>query len=193
MDVNLIFKIAAIGILVAVLNLILVRSGRDEQALLTTLAGLIVVLMMLLQQISDLFRSGEAAVLAVMDTAARIVAVCLVGALLAVLLKKTSPDMALLLALAVCLGVLAALTKGLEEVVTFLRELLEWGGLSAELFVPLLKTVGIALISRTGGALCRDAGEGAMAGLVEMAGAFAAILVSLPLFRAAWQMLEGLL
>lgn len=55
MDVNLIFKIAAIGILVAVLNLILVRSGRDEQALLTTLAGLIVVLMMLLKQISDLF------------------------------------------------------------------------------------------------------------------------------------------
>ena len=55
MDVNFIFKIAAIGILVAVLNLILVRSGRDEQALLTTLAGLIVVLMMLLQQISDLF------------------------------------------------------------------------------------------------------------------------------------------
>ena len=55
MDVNLIFKIAAIGILVAVLNMILVRSGRDEQALLTTLAGLIVVLMMLLQQISDLF------------------------------------------------------------------------------------------------------------------------------------------
>ena len=55
MDVDLIFKIAAIGILVAVLNLILVRSGRDEQALLTTLASLIVVLMMLLQQISDLF------------------------------------------------------------------------------------------------------------------------------------------
>ena len=55
MEVDLIFKIAAIGSLVAVLNLILVRSGRDEQALLTTLAGLIVVLMMLLQQISDLF------------------------------------------------------------------------------------------------------------------------------------------
>ena len=55
MGVDLIFKIAAIGILVAVLNLFLVRSGRDEQALLTTLAGLIVVLVMLLQQISDLF------------------------------------------------------------------------------------------------------------------------------------------
>ena len=55
MDVDLIFKIAAIGILVAVLNLLLVRSGREEQALMTTLAGLVVVLMMLLQQISDLF------------------------------------------------------------------------------------------------------------------------------------------
>ena len=55
MDVDLIFKIAAIGILVAVLNLLLVCSGREEQALMTTLAGLVVVLMMLVQQISDLF------------------------------------------------------------------------------------------------------------------------------------------
>ncbi len=55
MEVDLIFKIAAIGILVAVLNLLLVRSGREEQALMTTLAGLVVVLMMLVQQISDLF------------------------------------------------------------------------------------------------------------------------------------------
>ena len=55
MDVDLIFKIAALGILVAVLNLLLVRSGREEQAMMTTLAGLVVVLMMLVQQISDLF------------------------------------------------------------------------------------------------------------------------------------------
>ena len=55
MDVDLIFKIAAIGILVAVLNLLLVRSGREEQAMMTTLAGLVVVLMMLVKQISDLF------------------------------------------------------------------------------------------------------------------------------------------
>ncbi len=55
MDVNLIFKIAAIGIIVAVLNTLLVRSGRDDQAMLTTLAGVIVVLMMLIPQISNLF------------------------------------------------------------------------------------------------------------------------------------------
>lgn len=55
MDVDLIFKIAAIGILVSVLNQVLSRSGRDEQATMTTLAGLVVVLMMVVQQISSLF------------------------------------------------------------------------------------------------------------------------------------------
>ena len=55
MEVDLIFKIAAIGILVAVLNQLLVRSGREEQAMMTTLAGLVVVLMILVQKISDLF------------------------------------------------------------------------------------------------------------------------------------------
>ena len=57
MDVDLIFKIAAIGIIVAVLNQVLIRSGREEQAMLTTLAGLIVVLSMIVPQISDLFRA----------------------------------------------------------------------------------------------------------------------------------------
>lgn len=55
MDVDLIFKIAAIGILVSVLNQVLTRSGREEQATMTTLAGLIVVLMMVVQEISNLF------------------------------------------------------------------------------------------------------------------------------------------
>ena len=55
MDVDFIFKIAAIGILVAVLNQLLVRSGREEQAMMTTLAGLVVVLMILVRRISDLF------------------------------------------------------------------------------------------------------------------------------------------
>ncbi len=55
MNVDLIFKIAAVGILVAVLNLLLTRSGRDEQALMTTIAGLVVVLVLVVQQIAELF------------------------------------------------------------------------------------------------------------------------------------------
>ena len=55
MDVDLVFKIAAIGILVAVLNILLSRAGRDEQALMTTIAGLVVVLELVIQKISELF------------------------------------------------------------------------------------------------------------------------------------------
>ena len=55
MDIDLIFRIAAVGIIVSILNQVLSRSGREEQATMTTLAGLIVVLMMLVQKISELF------------------------------------------------------------------------------------------------------------------------------------------
>ena len=57
MDIDFIFKIAAIGIIVAVLNQLLTRSGRDDQAMLTTLAGLVVVLFMVVQVIAELFDS----------------------------------------------------------------------------------------------------------------------------------------
>ncbi len=55
MNVDLIFKIAAVGILVAVLNILLSRSGREEQALMTTIAGLVVVLVILVREIAGLF------------------------------------------------------------------------------------------------------------------------------------------
>lgn len=55
MDINLLFKIAAIGILVAVLHQVLVRAGREDQAMMTTLAGLIIVLTIVIREISTLF------------------------------------------------------------------------------------------------------------------------------------------
>lgn len=60
MEIDLIFKIAAIGIIVSILNQVLSRSGREEQATMTTLAGLVVVLMMLSQKIAELFRLVKA-------------------------------------------------------------------------------------------------------------------------------------
>ena len=57
MDINLLFKIAAVGILVAVLHQVLVRAGREDQAMMKTLAGLVIVLSMVIQQISSLFNT----------------------------------------------------------------------------------------------------------------------------------------
>lgn len=122
----------------------------------------------------------------------RFCALCVTGALLAVLLKRTNPDMALLLALAVCGAALLLLAEPLEEIRDFLTQLADGGQLPAELFAPLVKTVGVALVSRTGSDLCRDAGESAIGSVLETAGAVAAIVVSLPLFRSAWELLRSL-
>lgn len=62
-----------------------------------------------------------------------------------------------------------------------------------ELFVPLLKTLGIAVVSKTCGDVCRDVGQSAMAGLVELAGTLSALLCALPLLTAVWETLWGLL
>lgn len=128
-----------------------------------------------------------------METVLRMSALCLTGALLAVLLRRSGGEMALLLALAVCGTATSLLLEPVQELRSFWEEAAAWGDLPLELFQPLIKTVGIALLSRTGSELCRDAGEGAMASVLETAGAVAAVVVSLPLFRAAWELLGSLL
>lgn len=128
-----------------------------------------------------------------METVLRVTALCLTGALLAALLHRSGGEMALLLSLAVCGVAAMVLMEPLEELRDFWEDAAAWGELPVELFTPLIKTVGIALLSRTGSDLCRDAGEGAIASVLETAGAVAAIAVSLPLFRAAWELLRSLL
>lgn len=128
-----------------------------------------------------------------MDTLLRLAALCLLGALLAVLLRRGGGELALLLVLAVCGVAVALLLEPLGQLRDFWEEASAWGQLPEQLFQPLLKTVCIALICRTGSDLCRDAGEGALASVLETAGAVAAIVVSLPLFRAVWDLLESLL
>ena len=127
-----------------------------------------------------------------MEQVTTMAAVCLLSSVLAVLLKKSNPEMALLLTGAAAFMGLIPLSRSVEEITAFLREMVTMGGLLPELFSPLLKTAAIALISRISSDLCRDAGESAMASLVETAGAFGAILVSLPLMEAVWEMLQVL-
>ena len=121
------------------------------------------------------------------------IAICLVGAVLTLLLEKSHPELAILLALSVCAGLLLFGLSRLGTVLSALKQLAQAGGLSSDLLQPLVKTVGIALVTRTGAELCRDAKQGAIASVVEMAGAFCAIIVSLPLLGAVWELLRGML
>lgn len=120
------------------------------------------------------------------------VVVCLCGAVLGAVLKRNSGAWALAVALSVIAVVGAMLLDTAASIFTMLYTLMEQTGVSGTLFRPLIKTVALALVSRLGSSLCRDAGESAMATLVEVGGAFGAIAVSLPLFTAVWDMLQTL-
>ena len=120
-------------------------------------------------------------------------AVCLVGALLAVVVRRGSPEMSLLLTLGAVTAVLLSLAEPAAEVLRFFARLGERSGVSAELFVPLYKTVAIALVVQVGGDLCRDAGESALASAVEAAGSVCALAAALPLLRAVLELLMELI
>ena len=112
---------------------------------------------------------------------------------MALVLKKTSPEQALLLVLCAAVAGLALLADGLGELVNFLRELGERSGVSETLFVPLYKTVGIGLVVKVGGDLCRDAGGASLASVVETAGTVCALLAAMPLLRRVLELLMELM
>lgn len=120
-------------------------------------------------------------------------AVCVTGALLALVLRQGSPVLALALTLAAAVVVLLSLGESLGQLTAFLAELGRRSGLAPALLAPLYKILGIALVVRAGGDLCRDAGESALAGVVEAAGSVCALLAALPLLEAVLDMLTALL
>ena len=111
-----------------------------------------------------------------MEQVIQVTGLCVVGALLALVVKRGSPETALLLAVGAAVVVALALAGVVKELLAFLGELGSASGVSADLFVPLYKTIGIALVVQVGGNLCRDAGESALASVVETAGTLCALL-----------------
>ncbi len=128
-----------------------------------------------------------------METVIQIAAACVLAALVGLLLKKGSPEAALLVTLAATAVSFLYLSGLLEELLAFLDELAALAGIREALLTPLYKTVGIALVVRMGGSLCRDAGESALASVVETAGTVCAVLVALPLFRTVLETLAELM
>ena len=128
-----------------------------------------------------------------MEQSIQVTAACVIAAILALVLRKESPELALLVILAAVVVAFLGLSGLLMDLMAFLQELSDKTGVSQELFVPLYKTIGIALIVRIGGSLCRDAGGTALAAVIEMAGSICALLVALPLLRAVLSMLLELM
>ena len=128
-----------------------------------------------------------------METMAKLAAVGVTAVVLSAVLKKNTPELALLLALAAGLWMLAQAAAGLGAAVAQMRELAGQAGVSEVLLEPVLKTVALSILTKLTAEICRSAGEGGVAALVETAGAALALLAALPLVRAVAQLMGELL
>lgn len=128
-----------------------------------------------------------------MDYLWRLMAIALIATVFTVLLKKTSPDMALLLQISFCAVTVFLLVDKFHDIVSRGKSIAETMNLPVDYFVPIIKIIAIAIISKVCADICRDADETAIGNIIETAGAFAAILLTLPLFTAAWELLQELL
>lgn len=126
-----------------------------------------------------------------METLVRIAALCLVASVTASLLRRGSAELGLLLALATALLGGALLLGAIGELAALGDELVKLTGLAPSLFAPLVKVTAIALLVRVGGALCRDAGQSALASVLDTAGAICAMGCALPLIGAVVDLIRG--
>lgn len=119
-----------------------------------------------------------------METMVRIAAVGLTAAVLGTVLKKSAPELALLLVVAAGVWILTLTLDGLGAVATLMEELAGVSGLSEELLEPVAKTVALSILTKLTAEMCRSAGESGLASFVELGGTVAALVVALPLMRA---------
>ena len=128
-----------------------------------------------------------------MEQAIQVTGLCVAGAVLALTIRRGSPETALLLSICAAVTVLLAVGQALGEMLDFLKELAQRSGIPNGLLVPLYKTVGIALVVRVGAGLCTDAGESALGKVVETAGAVCALTAALPLLRTVLELMMELM
>lgn len=128
-----------------------------------------------------------------MQALLKVAAVAVVGVLCAAVLRRGAPEFALLVLLAAGVWIFTALAGALESVVDMLSSLTRLARLDAAVVEPVVKTVGLSIVTRVTGEVCRAAGEGGMAAFVEVAGTVLALVAALPLVEAVLEMIVGML
>ena len=128
-----------------------------------------------------------------MDEALKLTALALTAALLALVVKKQSPELALTLTLCACALGAILLLNGFRPVLDLARSLAKRAELEEGLTAPLWKCLGLGLLTELASAVCSDAGQTALAKLVELGGGLLCVAVSLPLLQAVLALIEELL
>ena len=119
-------------------------------------------------------------------------ALAIAGAVLSLLLKRNAPELALALSIAISIlaaGLAMELVSQFREIIVLARD---QTGLSPAIVSPVLKCVGVGIVTRLAADLCKDAGQGAIASAVELCGAACAMVTAMPLIRSLLQMISEL-
>ena len=127
-----------------------------------------------------------------MQSLLQIAVIGLLAVIFTSLLRKNNKELAIVLSLSVCAVIGVLLVQLAEPVVDFLKKLRNISGLDEALMQPLLKTVGIGLLTQISANVCADAGENAIAKMIEVCGGVLALYVSIPLLEAVLEMMEVL-
>ena len=128
-----------------------------------------------------------------MEVMVKVAAVGITAAVLGAVLRKSVPELALLLALAAGLWMLGAAAEGLSQLAALMEDLAGMAGLSEEILEPLFKVVALSILTRLAVEICKGAGEGGVAAFIETAGTVAALVAALPLARAVTTLMAEIL
>lgn len=123
----------------------------------------------------------------------KVAAAGIIAAILAIVVRKQAPELAVVLAICAGAMILLYCSGALAAAVDFMEKLVKTGGLAPELIAPVVKVTGIAIVTRLAADFCRDAKESALAAVVETAGSALALLAVLPLMSAVLDLLGALL
>lgn len=118
--------------------------------------------------------------------------VALVGVILGTVLKKTHREMTLLLSIAGCIVIGIFLFRLIDPLLDFFAKLRNLAGLDKNILSPVLKSVGIGLLTQITSKICGDAGENAIASLVELCGSVLSLYVAIPLMEAVLELVKGM-
>jgi stage III sporulation protein AD len=122
----------------------------------------------------------------------KIAAVAVTGTVLGLVIRKNSPEMALMLTVSLALIALYLAFDTIKGITDFVRSLTDAAKISPAVMAIVLKTIGVSIVTRLSADVCRDAGQSSVASGIELAGAFTALYISLPLFKTVIGMIESL-
>lgn len=124
-----------------------------------------------------------------MELIIKISAVALISALCTLLIKRQNSEQSFMLGIAAAVVIFLAVFGFLSEISDFIKELISLSGVSASVFLPVIKCMGIAIITKLVCELCKDAGQAGIASAVEYSGSVAAVYTALPLLKTTIKLL----